>query len=422
MAPSSDRESMDLETLRQKAKKAYLEGDYHNSLKLNQQLHATAIAQQVFKYQVLGLRFIGLCYYRLDDLGKSETNLQKALDLIANDDTADNSRQRLLITNHLCATIRRQGKYDEADKLFRTSLEEATLPHHLNERCRLMGNYGALLDELGQRARADDCYARFEELAELDDKPGRLANARGLAARSAELRGDTDTARKKYEDEKRLAEKAGDKLRILAASIHAARQLPAKESVARLEEILADDSSKISQSRQIDAHLAIAAAQFRLAKEHEPTALSSSWYHTNKVLNLAGTSHEGNDSHWEKRANALEQMARVCQRAGLHGEAFYYFEKVVNLRYEKYRPLEANKRIRSMAQSRLETLKDLAAMMVDEAHQVDRDREQRNTLNKLLKHVYGEKKPPQSQVSEKYIDVWTWADTERKKAKERWKE
>ncbi len=429
---NDDREL--LKKHRCKARELYKSGKYRESLAENQVLHETAIVQQAPKFQVLGLRFIGLCLYRLDDLSESESSLLQALDsidVIGVIDDTDNTddpdgtvwltRQRLLITNHLCATLRRKGEYIRADKLFREGIEETTLPKYLHERCRLMGNYGAMLDELGQRARADNYYARFEELAELLGDPGRLANARGLAARSAELRGDTETAHKKYVDEERLAKLAGVKLRILAASVHAARQLPPKDSVKRLKEILASDSLKISQSRRIDAHLAISAALFRLAKEHEPNALSASWYHARKVLDLAGEPGEGDDSHWERRTNALEQLARICQSMGLHGEAFYYFSHVVNQRHDKSEPLEETQTTRKMAQARLDTLKDLATEMVREAHRVDRDTESRERLEKLQHRVFGESTPSQPQASGERIDAWAWADAQRTKAKEHWK-
>ena len=121
------------------------------------------------------------------------------------------------------ATLRRDGKPLEAYELFRKHLERATLPNYIHERARLYGNYGALLDQLGQRAAADDGYARLEELCELLGNPDRLANARGLAARSADLRQDQETALRKYEDERRLAEQSGNVARQVAATLHMAR-------------------------------------------------------------------------------------------------------------------------------------------------------------------------------------------------------
>src|SRR5205823_5609546 len=122
----------------------------------------------------------------------------------------------LLVQNHLGATLRSLGRLEEAHVVFTAAIKKAGSTW-LRARGRLLGNLGALLDEFGQRAHADDSYARYDELMSAFNDPHRIANARGLVGRSAELRGDYELAARYYKDEFEYAKKVGDKARQIAA-------------------------------------------------------------------------------------------------------------------------------------------------------------------------------------------------------------
>lgn len=383
MADSDDVQD-DIEHHYFEARRVYLQGEYEDALRLNERLRDIARAQGAAVIELIGHRFVGLCYYRLDQLALSAESFRRALALAVE---LGHKSQELLITNHLCSTLRRQGIYDEAVDRFEAAIEEADVHRFLHERCRLLGNYGALLDELGQRAQADDCYARFEELAQILGKSDRLANARGLAARAAALRGDLEIARKKYKDEVRLAQEAGNVSRELAASIHVARLLPPKDAIVTLAEILTRKTIESSASRRIDAHLALADAHT------ENGQLSLAWDHCRAALDECGLKRAGDDSHWEKRALTHERLANTTRRAGLHGEALNYLQRVVGERHERYERFRRNGRVRDMAQARLDSLRELADELVDEALAVTCETEKRDAVTILVHRVRGSSVP-----------------------------
>jgi len=424
---SASKASVDFQHLFVTARQRYCEGGHAEALEFNLALRDAAEEASIPELELLGHRYVGLCEYRLDSLEASEKSLRRALELATE---LGWTRQDLLITNHLCATLRRRGEYLEAHKLFAQGLSRAKLPTYIHERCRLLGNHGAFLDELGQRAAADDCYARFEELAELLDNEGRLANARGLAARAAELRGDRSIAQEKYGDEMRLAQESGGALRALAAEIHAARLLEPRQSIRELTRILSADEITISTSREIDAHLAIASAYMLLAvRDKEGGAVCLAWSHAKRVLDLAGPRASATDSHWEKRAVANELLARITQHVGLHGEALHYLKEAVGERYEKYEPLRRSGDVRRMGEKRLRSLESLAEELLDEAMMVIRSEQEQAELAGLLERVRGRTTDggAESLLRERHArrgeeeNLWAWGERRRKQAGEQWR-
>ena len=366
---------MDVEAAFFEARGLYLAGKYEDARARNERIRQVGIERGVRWVELIGERFVGLCFYRIDRLVESEGAFRRALKRA---EEIGCMHQRLLITNHLCSTLRRLGRFDEASDRFEAAIKEAVLPRYLHERCRLIGNYGALLDELGQRARADDCYSRYEELAVFLERPDRLANARGLAARSAMLRGDREIARSKLEDEARLAKEAGNVARQLAARIHFARLSDPKEALEVLGAVLVDPQLKTSRSRRVDALLAMAEA-------HEKNAeVPQAWSALKEVLRLCDESKSEADSHWAKRADAHHALARVAQRAGLHGEALYYLKTSINERHNRYRELIKNERIREMAKAKLDELRKLTDELVDEICRVTRTSDEQTEILDLF--------------------------------------
>jgi len=409
------------------ARERYCAGRHAEALELNEALRDAAEEASIPELELLGHRYVGLCEYRLDRLDESEKSLRRALELATE---LGWTRQELLITNHLCATLRRRGEYLEAHGRFTHGLSRAKLPTYIHERCRLLGNFGAFLDELGQRAAADDCYARFEELAELLENDGRLANARGLAARAAELRGDRSAAQQKYLDELRLARQSGGALRALAAEIHAARLLEPRESIQELTRILNAGDITSSTSREIDAHLAIARAYMLLAvRDKEGGAVSLAWSHAKRVLGLAGERALVTDSHWEKRAVANELLARITQHVGLHGEALHYLKEAVGERYQKYEPLRRSEDVQRMGEERLRSLEGLAEELLDEAMMVMRSEPEQAELAGLLERVRGRRggSGAEGLLAERNArrggeeNLWAWGKMRRERAREQWR-
>jgi len=180
-----------IEALLAKGKGAYLAKGYGEALAADRQ--ALALAQESGDRQAQAVchRFVGLSLYRLGavaDLTASETHLREAIALALND-----TRLRLIVSNHLGATLRDLGRHDEAYDLFRGAIRVATGAEIEDVRGRLLGNLGALLDELKQRASDDDCYARYVV----------RHNAPGPSLRACEPQGigsETEAARKLMPD------------------------------------------------------------------------------------------------------------------------------------------------------------------------------------------------------------------------------
>src|SRR5437016_6052004 len=161
----------DLRRLEDEARDHYRRANFARALELDRELLAAADRCAHRLARIVAHRFIGLCLYRLGRIDESQQALEAAL-AMARD--AQEIEQTLLICNHLGATLRRAGRLDEAYRVFDEALGEATVPRYMLPRARLLANFGALHDELGQRAAADDCYSRYEELIELLQQEHRL--------------------------------------------------------------------------------------------------------------------------------------------------------------------------------------------------------------------------------------------------------
>lgn len=402
------------------ARDAYLQADFQKALELDWKMLAWAKANQHLIGQLLGHRFIGLCHFRLEALDESTHHLNDALKLA---EDASCLPQVLLCANHLGATLRRAGKLLEAYELFRKYIEQATLPAYLHERARLYGNYGALLDQLGQRAAADDAYARMDELCELHGNADRLANARGLAARSADLRGDQEPALRKYEDERRLAEQSGNVARRVAATLHMARM---NGKLQRFKEAdrLCEDGLKLAQAQKHKGRL-IDAWECRAEISQLHGKLAASYRATRKALQLLD---EVTD-HPEKRANNLHRLAVICRDAGLHGEALHHLMESAKVRWKLLEPLRANERLAKMAQDRLLELEELARELVQEGSRVKREEQERRAITELIRQIWN---PPGKNLSDEELkeqlgrpppeDISQWPERQHEKAVALWKE
>lgn len=401
------------------ARAAYLQADFKKALQLDRKVLAWAEAHQHRTGQIIGHRFIGLCHFRLDALVESTDHLNVALKLA---EDASCLPQVLLCANHLGATLRRAGKLLEAYELFRKYLERATLPDYIHERARLYGNYGALLDQLGQRAAADDGYARLEELCELLGNPDRLANARGLAARSADLRDDQETALHKYEDERRLAEQSGNVARQVAATLHMAR-MNGKLKRFRIAEKLCEQGLKLAQAQKHKGRL-IDAWECRAEISQLQGKLAASYQASRNALRLLSKLTD----HAEKRANNLHRLAVICRDAGLHGEALHHLMDAAQVRWKLFAPLRAHERLAKMAQDRLLELKELARELVQEGSRVKREAEERTPIKQLIRQIWN---PPGKNLSDEELsaqlgspppeDMSQWPERQREKAVALWK-
>ena len=253
----------------------------------------------------------------------------------------------------------------------------APLEHYAHAHARLLGNKGALLDEFGDRAAADDCYARFEILSRLLGNDHRLANAVGLAARSALLRNDLATAEKKYNEEAQLASKVGDPLRKIAATLHLARLAASRGRYSEAENGFKDAlraARQISHEKRLTDTLE-SYAEFLRERRDLPTA----YRHLREALALCGEP--------EKVANVNRSLARVCHDAGLYGESLEYLMCSATVRAQLYAQLGPQ---RHLGKARFDELKGLTKTLVDEALLVSRTPELELKLEALVNNVHGD--------------------------------
>lgn len=365
----------DLHNLYHEAREAYRATDHRRALDLNRQLTNQATARGDVLGQILGRRFEGLCHYRLSDLAASEEALRDALRLA---ESAEDVAQQLLIANHLASTLRRAGKLGEAYERLREARKRATLPTYLHPRARLIGNLGALYDELGQRARADDCYARFEELAELIGNPHWLANARSLAARAAALREDFELAEEKYRDERDLAERNGDVLHQIAATIHTARLAALRGRTDDAEALFRDALDRSEHCNYEKRYIDALAGYAGFLREHRGDLPRANYY-----LGLAEAQAAREP---EKRANIAYERAILCMEAGLLGESLHYLIDSLDVRAALYEPL-TREDIKVMTKARIAELGKLTEELVDEALRVKRSGTERERLKLVISRL-----------------------------------
>ncbi len=423
MTPTSPTEILELLS---QGRDAYLRQDWDAALAFDERALALTTPGSDAWTQALCHRFVGLCHYRrggAEALGRSLGHLRKSIELAGR---AGATKLRLSVSNHLGATLRDLGRHDEAYDLFRASLREAVGPELVEVRARLLGNLGALLDELDQRASADDCYARYEELVEQFDDPRRLANARALAGRAALLRGDLEEADWRFTDELKWGDRLDDQRRRCSAFKHRGELAIARleqepsasaERVARLtveaEESLdaAWAASDRVGDRKVRIRIAVKRAEFmrkrgRIAEAHavlgEVASLSAALDHAVLASKL---DHE---------------RAKVCSAAGLHGEALWYLSQAARRRVSLIRNLKSE-RVRTMARAWLDGVRAMATDLRAEAFLLPRDDAERTQFETLFAEIGDALRDDPCPISAGVeIDPWRWHDQLRAQSKERW--
>ncbi|HZN93953.1 MAG TPA: hypothetical protein VFB81_14675, partial [Myxococcales bacterium] len=133
-----------------------------------------------------------------------------------------------------------------------------------------------------------------------------------------------------------------------------------------------------------------------------------------------------------KLASACHELALLCQRSALHAEALWYLQEAIDARFKLYRPLKRSQRIRHMAQTRLDELKDLAHELIEEAGRVARVDSERRALLRIVERVEG--RPGNGSSLKARWDslmrtrarpderLWEWQETLRRDADARWRE
>ncbi|MDB4929965.1 MAG: hypothetical protein JWM10_2449 [Myxococcaceae bacterium] len=410
-----------------RGKEAYLRQDWMAALACDEQALALASAVEDLRTQSRCHRFVGLSLYRAGGaaaLARSEDHFRRAHDLAQR---ADDTELWLAVSNHLGATLRDLGRHDEAYDLFREALRVAVGPALIGVRARLLGNLGALFDELDQRASADDCYARYEELLENLGDPRRLANARALAGRAALLRGDLDGAAWRFDEEMRAGELLGDRRRRCSAQKHRAEL-----AIARLARVVGGDprdSERLSKEaeealaaawaasdpnddRKVRLRIALKRAEFlrgrgRIADAHA-------------ALGEVGPMAEALD-HPVVTPKLDQLRARVCADAGLHGEALWYLERATRRRVEVIAGLR-NDRVRAMTGAWVEELRAMANELRAEAFLLPRGAAEREAFDALFARITGVLGPDVTPAAPVAVNPWEWHDRLRKQSQLRWEQ
>jgi len=418
-----------LEEMRRTAKQLARDSRYDKALEYNVQLAEKSRAQKHALGEVIGLRFAGVCEYRRERYVESEGFLVQARERAC---AGDFHQQQLHIANHLGATLRRLGRFDEARDTLFAGLDEVRLPKDLEAKARLLGNLGALYDEIGNERGADDCYARYEELIALlvysgdTDDGARLANARALAARAALRRGDLEAAKRKHDDEFQLAHTSQDQLRIRNAILHRAK--------IHLE--LGLRAQRETQDPSVDFNVAI--TEFRLAqklfeKEKHQSRIADIWHHRGRLYEAMGQWAEAYGAFTKAWSIACEKkylyrqaesslaLARFCQLWALHGESLHWFREAARIHCEQYAPLATSKRIAGLAQARVAELYEVAKKLADESRRVEREESESNEINKLVKEIT-RKTIHELAGTTALESVHDWQKRIRHESVERWKE
>ncbi len=358
--------------------------------------------------EIRATRYLGLCGYRRGMLVESEALLREAR---AGAVALGWAEEELLVCNHLGATLRKLGRLDDADAVFRWALACADSGTDLSARARLTMNYGAFLDDLGDRDAADDKYAEAERLLERLDAPGRLANARGLVSRAARLRGDARTALEKAESERLLGRQAGEALRESRGWLHIAQAKAllnddrgAEEAFLNAEEALAGKADVRSP-----IELAVARGEFFLARRRLVEADA-------RVVAALDALEALSKGEHEHRAHVHQLAARVAAASGLHGEALWHLGEALEAQLARFEPI-ADPRLAALTGNRRRELTELGARLLHEAGAVERESEEEARVKALLTRLHVDA-PPQLAPPREWVDVWR--TRVRVEAEERW--
>lgn len=409
-----------------KGREAYLRQDWDAALELDAEALALASSAGDAWTRALCHRFVGLCEYRLggvESLGRSEQQFGEAIGIAR---ALGDTWLRLVVSNHLGATLRDLGRHDEAYGLFREALQEAVGPDLMGVRARLLGNLGALLDELGQRASADDCYARYEELVAQLDEPRRLANARALAGRAALMRGDLEEAQWRFDEERRSGEALGERRRRSSAHKHLAEL-----AVARLGRVAEDDRAEIARLTALAETSFADAWAANDPSDDKKQRVSIGLSHA-KFLRERGRLAEAHAvlSEVQPLAIALDYAvlrskveqarAKLCAAVGLHGEALWYLSQAARRRVEVIRGLKTE-RVQTMARAWLDEVRAMAAELRAEAFLVPRSEAEREQIKELFAEISAALRVElRSDPPRLDDDPWRWHDRLRVQSQKRW--
>lgn len=383
-----------------RAQEAYRRENYPEAMRENQALADLGQQLACRLTATLGLRFQGLVAYRMGDLDASQAKLTEAAALAVEGNLEE---QELLIHNHLGATLRRLGKIREAHDCLRDALRRARGAALREARARLLGNLGALYDELGERARADDCYARYEELIEAWGTESRLANARALAGRSARLRGDLDEAAWRIEDERRLA---GNRPSVhLDAACHAVDVALARGDQRAADEAAGQalDAAERVSNPERKRRARFAAIRTALHRKDLPGA----------ERELNAVSADLPETATAERLKLARHRAELADLAGAHGDSLYWLAQAITVARELYLPLIQSSP-KGLGQSRISEIKELAREVLEKLSYIAIDEDVQGEIKALVAAVLDDQPdvPP--------VDVHRWRDRIRKDANALW--
>lgn len=390
-----------------RGRRAYAEGKFEEAEAADLEARDLAVQARCEHGEARALRFIGLCRYRRGHLAESEAALRAAM---AKASSLQWLREELLAHNHLGATLRKAGRLDDADEIFRGALERADPATQLDARARLLGNYGAFLDDLGEEQAAGEYYARYEELTGLLKDPGRLANARGLVSRSARRRGDHRTALVKALDEVRLGEFARNPGRAGRGWLHVAQANAAIGDVVGAEQAFAEaEAIVVGQDVRTPIELAVARGRFLLAQHR----IHEAHEQVERARRALSSLSAGEDEH---RARVHELGADVASEAGLHGEALWYLGEAMEAHLRRFEPIK-NLRLRDSTGKRRTQLIEFAGRLRREAGIVERDAEELERVDALVKRLGADAPAAPAPLHE---PIAVWHRRVRDRAVERW--
>lgn len=340
-------------------------------------------------------RLLGLCSYRLGEIEASAVFLEQALKITGE---IGWESERLLVCNHLGATYRQLGRLDDAENTLRDAIERADPRTHLEARARLMGSYGAFLDDLGDSQAAAEHYARYEELLGLLDDPGRLANARGLVSRVTRLRGDLTTALLKAEEERRLGAESGLPVREGRGWMHIAQVHEARGDSAEAERAFVEADALLCRG-DVRAPIEIATVRGRFLLGQGQ--LHEAYKQVERSLQALEVLSPGEHRH---RARVYLLAAEVTAEAGLHGEALWYLAKTLESELARFEPIASDK-LRQRTKRRREQLSQHARRLIEEVNVVERTPEEVVHVEELLRRL-GTDAPRQATPGLEPIGAW----------------
>ena len=378
------------------ARAAYIVANYEKSLELNRLAASEG--------DPVGLRFAGLCLFRLDRWPESKATLLEARDRLP-------TPQQPYVLNHLGATLRALGEFDAAESSFLQGLNLADAPEQADARGRLHGSLGALYDELQYRHRAVEHYARFEELMRLHGTPLKQANAVGLLARHAARANDLERAEELGNKELSIAKQHGQRELTISALCHLAFVHSRRSELA--EGPKAAGHANRARSHYEDA-LGLAdeigltrrrvSTRRQLGRfETDQGNLTRAWTLLDKARRLVATEIVAEND----RAGVFEALAKWASKANLHGEALYYLEHAWQQR-ESLQGCDPR-----LSKARAEKHASLRKQLATEAMKVTRSPEEINRLDGLSPDW-------RSSIDDERLPHWRWLQEATQEAVEVW--